>query len=86
MPSEATEAGADQGLPTDGGGVHQKPGADETPGRKTGGEFLFYVCLTHYLCVIVYVAVLNFHCQISLNHVNDISMMIRVFCNTETKA
>lgn len=38
VPSEAAEAGADQRLPTDGGGVHQKPGADEATGRETGGQ------------------------------------------------
>ena len=37
MPPEAAEAGAYQRLPTDGGGVHQEPGADETPGREAGG-------------------------------------------------
>lgn len=38
MPLEAAEAGTDQRLPTDGGGVHQEPGADETFGRETGGR------------------------------------------------
>lgn len=38
MPPEAAEAGADQRLPADGGRVHQKSGADEASGRKTGGQ------------------------------------------------
>lgn len=37
VPPKAAEAGADQRLPTDGGGVHQEPGADEASGGKTGG-------------------------------------------------
>lgn len=40
MPPEAAEAGADQRLPVDGGGVHQKPGADEASGREAGGQSL----------------------------------------------
>lgn len=43
MPSEAAEAGADQRLPPDGGGVHQKPGADEASGRETGGQPLLHM-------------------------------------------
>ena len=31
VPPEAPEAGENQGLPADGGGVHQEPGADEAP-------------------------------------------------------
>lgn len=38
MPFEAAEAGTDQRLPADGGGVHQEPGADEASGRETGGQ------------------------------------------------
>lgn len=38
VPSEAAEAGEDQRLFTDGGGVHQEPGANETLRRKTGGR------------------------------------------------
>lgn len=49
VPPKASEAGADQRLPTDGGGVHQEPGADEASGGKTGGESLLYIYLT-YLC------------------------------------
>lgn len=49
VPPKAAEAGADQRLPTDGGGVHQEPGADEASGGKTGGESLLYIYLT-YLC------------------------------------
>lgn len=42
VPPEATKAGADQRLPTDGGRVHQEPGADEAPGGETGGESLWH--------------------------------------------
>ena len=34
---EAAEAGAHQGLPVDGGGIHQEPGASEATGGETGG-------------------------------------------------
>lgn len=34
---QAAETGADQRLPTDGGGVHQEPGADEASRGETGG-------------------------------------------------
>ena len=37
MPSEAFEAGADQGLLADGGGVHQEPGEAEAPGGEERG-------------------------------------------------
>lgn len=40
VPFEAAEAGADQRLPADGGGVHSQPGADEAPGGETGGQTL----------------------------------------------
>lgn len=37
MQTEAAEAGEDQRLSADGGGVHQEPRADETTRGKTGG-------------------------------------------------
>lgn len=46
VPPEAAEAGADQRLPTDGGGVHQEPRADEASGGETGGQPLLHMCLT----------------------------------------
>ena len=46
MPPEVAEAGADQRLLTDGGGVHQEPGADEASGGETGGQLLLHICLT----------------------------------------
>lgn len=49
VPPEAAEAGADQRLPTDGGGVHQEPGADEAFGGETRGQPLLHMCLTHLL-------------------------------------
>ena len=39
MSSQASEAGAHQGLSPDGGRVHQEPGTTETPGRETGGRY-----------------------------------------------
>lgn len=48
VPPKAAEAGADQRLPTDGGGVHQEPGADEAFGGKTGGESLLYISVTYF--------------------------------------
>lgn len=39
MQTEAVEAGEDQGLFANGGGVHQEPRADETTWGKTGGTF-----------------------------------------------
>lgn len=42
---EAAEAGADQGLPADGGGIYQEPGADEASGGETGGQTLLHMCL-----------------------------------------
>lgn len=44
MPSEAAEAGEDQGLPPHGGGVHQEPGADEASGGEAGGTV--FTCLS----------------------------------------
>lgn len=38
MPPQAAETGANQRLPTDGGGVHQESGADEASGGETGGQ------------------------------------------------
>lgn len=40
VPPEAAEAGTDQRLPAYGGRVYQEPGADEAPGRETGGQHL----------------------------------------------
>lgn len=37
VPPQAAETGAHQRLPTDGGGVHQEPGADEASGGEAGG-------------------------------------------------
>ncbi len=51
MPPEAAEAGADQRLPTDGGGVHQKPGADEASGGETGGQSILHMYLTRILAL-----------------------------------
>ena len=39
MPAAAAQAGADQGLPAYGGGVHQEPGEAQAPGgEERGGE------------------------------------------------
>lgn len=51
MPPEAAEAGADQRLPTDGGGVHQEPGADEASGGETGGQPSLHMCLACFCAV-----------------------------------
>ena len=37
LQAETAEAGEDQRLLADGGGVYQEPGTDETPGGETGG-------------------------------------------------
>lgn len=48
VPFEAAEAGADQRLPADGGGVHSQPGADEAPGGETGGQTLINMRVTSF--------------------------------------
>lgn len=45
VPPEAAEAGEDQRLPVDGGGIYQEPGADEASRGETGGQTLLHMCL-----------------------------------------
>lgn len=52
VPPEAAEAGADQRLPADGGGVHQEPGADEASGGETGGEPLLLQSVAIFVLII----------------------------------
>lgn len=52
MPPEAAEAGADQRLSADGGGVYQEPGTDEAFGRETGGLLWLHMPLTHLCCIL----------------------------------
>lgn len=69
VPSKAAEAGADQRLPTDGGGVHQEPGADEASGGETGGQSLL-----HTVC-----ASLGFALDISVDTTNLFFHLVLVF-------
>lgn len=51
MPFEAAEAGADQRLSADGGGVYSQPGADEAPRGETGGQTLINLCVKSFFSV-----------------------------------
>jgi len=45
VPPEVAEAGTNQRLPADGGGIHQEPGADEAARGKAGGQPLYDIDL-----------------------------------------
>lgn len=70
VPPEAPEAGTDQRLPSDGGGVHQKPGADETPGGETGGLHLSLHCLVYFLGDVEFLDTPNFHAAIIVTNLS----------------
>lgn len=42
VPTEAAQAGEDQRLSSDGGGIHQEPRTDEAPGGKARGVVLCF--------------------------------------------
>lgn len=68
VPLEAAEAGADQRLPPNGGGVHSEPGADEASGGETGGQTLMHMRLTSFSAV---------YCRLNVAHSPAITSILQ---------